>query len=250
MYKSFVFFALIVLLTHSSSAQSFSDAMKEEINIYQKIYDAPLQVAGKPPASFKEFYSQQPFVLALVFTRCVGICSPFLVNLKETIQLQPFEKDFKIIVVSFDPWDTADEMELLARNLGLQSDPKWIFAVTDSIDQMNRSLGFDPVWDSVRMQFDHDALLVGINGDGYITKKLIGLRERNELNQLVASIHNVFSPTYRLPNPNILFSCFNYDPISGKNKPGLGLAFLALPAVMAVGVLLIVSMSVRKRKIL
>jgi hypothetical protein len=136
-------------------------------------------------------------------------------------------------------------MDFLAKKFGLNNDNQWTFAVTDNIENLNKSVGFDPVWDSVQNQYDHDALLVGINKEGYITKKLIGLRDEHELELLINSINNVFAPTYRLPNQNQLFSCFNYNPKTGKNTPGLGLLFIALPAVITLLMLFSISYIVR-----
>ncbi|MBP9056494.1 MAG: hypothetical protein KBF69_08900, partial [Saprospiraceae bacterium] len=50
-------------------------------------------------------------------------------------------------------------------------------------------------------------------------------------------IYNSFTPTHQLPNKNRLFSCFNYDPKTGKNTPGLGLLFIALPAILTIFIL-------------
>lgn len=138
-------------------------------------------------------------------------------------------------------------MESMAKRLGLDKQKQWIFGTTSDIEKLSKSIGFTPIWDSLSNQYDHDALLVGINSDGYITKKLIGMRQGHDLDLLIASVNNIFSPTYRLPNKNSMFSCFNYDPKTGKNTPGLGLLIIALPAVLAVLILVITSYVVHKR---
>lgn len=249
MFKNIVLFLLISSCIYSTSAQSPSTALKEETNIYEKVYDAPLYVSGQGAAVFNELYDRQPVILALVFTRCSGVCNPFLIKLKETLQFGQNDKTpFQVLVLSFDPRDTPEDMKRLAQNLELHENPQWKFATTDSIAPLIHSVGFAPVWDSLRQQYDHDALLAGINKEGYITKKLIGLRERGDLKLLIESINNVFVPTYRLPNQSTLFSCFNYDPVSGKNKPGLGLIFLALPAVITFILLLSIGLWVGGRR--
>ncbi len=78
-----------------------------------------------------------------------------------------------------------------------------------------------------------------VNRGGNITKKLLGIRQVGDLNLMIDSVNNVFSPTYRLPTENTLFSCFNYDPKTGKNTIGFGFFFIALPAILTV--LLLVS---------
>lgn len=137
----------------------------------------------------------------------------------------------------------------LAQRLNLENNKQWLFATTRDIEKLNLSVGFHPKWDSTRSQFDHDALLVGINKEGYITKKLIGLRNQNDLGLLISSVNDVFSPSYRLPGKNLLFSCFNYNPETGKNTPGLGLLFLTLPAVITVVLLLGISYMVKQKRV-
>jgi len=249
MSKNIVFLLFLIIgFCNFAEAQITSNALKEETNIYEKVFDVPLQLVDQQSASFDELYAQRPVILALIFTRCTGICNPFLVKLKENLQFKTQENPFQVLVVSFDPRDSVSDMQQLAKNLGLEENKQWTFAITNSISELNQSVGFDPVWDSLRQQFDHDALLVGINKEGYITKKLIGLREKGDLELLIGSVNNIFSPTYRLPNQNSLFSCFNYDPVTGKNKPGLGLIFLALPAVLTTILLISISYSVRRRR--
>lgn len=236
MLRYLVFPCLLTLLLPSVSAAGRSSAgdWKEEVGIYNRVHDVPLQLVDHKNATLLRLAQDKPLLLALVFTRCSGICSPFLTQLKENLRSEAVEGEFDIVVVSFDPRDGIEDMAMLAERYDLQNDPRWSFGVTETIDELNRSIGFDPVWDDRRKQFDHDALLVGINRDGYITKKLLGIRSANDLALLVDSVNNVFSPTYRLPNPNILFSCFNYDPRTGKSRLGKGLLFIALPAFLTV----------------
>lgn len=247
MFKSIVFTLITIFLSLIANAQTASTGMEEETNIYEKIVNAPLYVNEKQPMTFDELYHQKPLLVALIFTRCSGICSPFLLQLKDNLQLKADDKSFNILVISFDPRDNLEDMNNMARRFGLENDPQWIFAVTDSIEQLNQSIGFHPIWDSTTNQYDHDALLVGINREGYITKKLIGMRTKHDIDLIIASMNNIFAPTYRLPNKNSLFFCFNYDPITGKNTPGLGLLFIALPAVLTILLLVSISYIVRKR---
>ena len=253
MFKDIVIFSSIVMISFVSTnvkGQIASSGWKEEDRIYSKVFDAPL--SGKQLRKGTTLYqvpSQKPTVLALIFTRCTGVCNPFLLELKENIELRTNEKNFNILVMSFDPRDTEKDLDDLAMRFGLSEDKRWEFAVTDSIRSLVQSIGFKPVWDSLRQQYDHDALLIGINSEGYITKKLIGIRNNADLGLLLASIQDSFTPTYRMANPNMLFSCFNYDVKTGKNTPGLGLIFVALPALIAMVIVLSVNFFVRVNRI-
>jgi cytochrome oxidase Cu insertion factor (SCO1/SenC/PrrC family) len=243
MYKNIIYSFIIVFLCAFTkvTGQDLSNNFKEEENIYEKVFDASLTIKGGEQMDFAALYSKKPVLLALIFTRCGGICNPFLVQLKENLQFKNNSREFNVLVLSFDPYDSRIDMDFLAERLGLENNEQWFFATTDSIDKLTQSVGFYPVWDSLRIQFDHEAMLVGVNTDGYITKKLIGLRNKQDLAQMINSVNNIFSASYRLPAKNQLFSCFNYNPETGKNTPGLGLLFLMLPAILTV--LLVIGVS-------
>lgn len=239
MYKSYFLAGFLIFITCGAwSMNSFGpgNGVKEEVNIYRKVYDAPLMGTADNTTLY-QLAQNKPILLALIFTRCSNICYPFLLNLKEALQTEGQSGAYQVLVLSFDPRDSIAELKALAKRFGLEKEPQWTFRVTSSIDELNNSIGFAPIWDPARQQFDHDALLVGINSEGYITKKLIGIRNSADLSQLIRSINNGFTPTYRLPGQNQLFSCFNYNPKTGKNTPGTGLLFIALPAILTVAIL-------------
>lgn len=242
MYPNHVFLCIaLLILIGSPTAYSSptSDTWKEETDIYQPVYDAPLCTSRQPSTiDLSARMHLKPSILALIFTRCTGVCNPLILELQENLKRNPAQRDHQVIVVSFDPRDTSEDMYRYAQRFDLADDPLWTFATTDSIIPLLSSLSFDPSWDPQRQQYDHDALLVGLNTEGIITKKLIGLRSAQDLSSLISSIHNIYAPTYRMPNPNMLFSCFNYDSKTGKNTPGLGLLFIALPALLTVAILL------------
>lgn len=237
----------IMLPSANATGQSPSDGWKEEVNIYARAYDAPLRTTGRQDITLLQLAEEKPLILALIFTRCSGVCTPFLLTLKENMDFAAPLEEFNLVVLSFDPRDNLDDMLSLSRKFDLANDRQWIFAVTDSIEALNQSIGFFPAWDEKREQFDHDALLVGINRQGFVTKKLIGIRGANDLEALIRSARDIFSPTYRLPQANALFSCFNYDPATGKNRPGTGLLFIALPGVLTLMLLVAISLFVRQR---
>ncbi|MGV8090739.1 MAG: hypothetical protein AB2L24_02570 [Mangrovibacterium sp.] len=223
--------------------------LKEEANIYDKVLDASLITSQEIKLPLSQLYKEKPVLLALIFTRCAGICNPFLFQLKENLQIKIDAGEFTVLVLSFDPRDTREDMLLLSEGLNLDNNEQWIFATTTDIEELNQSVGFNPVWDNARAQYDHDALLVGINKEGYITKKLIGLRDRQDLRLLISSVNDIFSPSYRLPNNNQLFSCFNYNPQTGKNTPGLGMLILALPAIITLLLVVGISYNARQKRI-
>jgi cytochrome oxidase Cu insertion factor (SCO1/SenC/PrrC family) len=219
---------------------------REEQNIYEKIYDARLQLADGESATLHQLASKSPLIVTMIFTRCSGVCYPLLLRLKEQLRAVD-SSQYDVLVVSFDPRDSEQDMLALAKRFGLENSSDWKFATTDSIGALTKSVGFSPVWSDSAQQFDHDAFLVGVNERGFITKKLIGMRDDKAINSLIGSVNSVYSVTYRLPTESSLFSCFNYDPVTGKSTPGLGLLFIAIPPVLAFSIVILIRMSVHRR---
>lgn len=251
MFKHFIFLfiTLSFFICQQAEGQSAVNGFEEENNIYEKVYDAKLNFNKDEAQTMAQLYGKKPILLALIYTRCSGICNPFLVQLKENLQFKTDTGNFRVLVLSFDPRDTRQDMQQLAQWLNLENNQQWIFATTADIEKLNLSVGFKPSWDSSRSQYDHDALLVGINQEGYITKKLIGLRSKPDVELMISSVNDVFSPSYRLPGKNQLFSCFNYNPQTGKNTLGLGLLILALPAILSLLLVLGISYGIRHKHI-
>ncbi|KAA0208462.1 MAG: SCO family protein [Ignavibacteriaceae bacterium] len=246
MFKRYILPILIFVCCNLSVSGQSSFDWREEKNIYDQIYNAQLNLSNGERTTIHELAAKKPLLVTLIFTRCTGVCNPLLNGLKQNLRDKTKSGGFSVLVLSFDPRDSLKDMQQLSRAFDLNDDPDWKFALADSIGKVNTSVGFYPVWDEAREQFDHDAFIVGVNSQGYITKKLIGMRGLEELDLMIKSIKNEFSPTYRLPTESNLFSCFNYDPKTGKNKPGTGLLFIAMPIVLSALLIIGIRFKVRK----
>src|SRR5262249_27367236 len=64
----------------------------------------------------------QPLLLALVFTRCAGVCSPFLMSWRAANRELSNRRRVQHLVLSFDPRDSPADMAALARHLDLDDD--------------------------------------------------------------------------------------------------------------------------------
>lgn len=228
--------ALWLLPLYASAAQEGPDASIEEVGLYQQVANVPLQTAAGP-TTLEAVYERTPVMVALIFTRCSGVCSPFLMQLSEDLRFVDHARRFRILVVSFDPRDDLDDMQRYAERFGLEDNDRWIFATTPRIDALTSSVAFESTWDSARRQYEHPALLVGVDESGYITRKMAGIRDPKALASLVRTINNEFIPAYPIPGSDALFSCFKYNPQTGKSEPSFGLLILLLPAVATTSLL-------------
>jgi cytochrome oxidase Cu insertion factor (SCO1/SenC/PrrC family) len=77
---------LTILLSYISElyAQPPAYNLDEETNIYKPVADIKV-ITEKGNINLSEIYSEQPVIIALVSTRCTGVCNPFLIRLKENI---------------------------------------------------------------------------------------------------------------------------------------------------------------------
>ncbi len=136
------------------------------------------------------------------------------------------------MVLSFDPRDTPDDMRRTAGHLGVAGDAGWVLGVAApaDVDRLARALGFWFEWDDDRRQFDHPALLVGIR-EGRVARLLVGGSvNAARLAEVVREARGQFIASYPLPG-DVLFRCFDYDPVTGVATPAWGALVLLVPAL-------------------
>ncbi len=188
-----------------------------------------------PRLQLSEIWRDKPVLLTLVFTRCAGICSPFLMSLKSAVDaIGGAGSDYRVVVLSFDPQDTPADMAALARHIGVSHSRDWIFGTSNAaeIERIAQSTGFWFQWDAERGQFDHPAMLVGVR-EGRIARLLVGgtvLPVR--LKEVVDEVRGEFVPAYPLPG-NVIFRCFQYDPALRRFKLDWGFLLLLMPGCTA-----------------
>lgn len=240
---------LVCILTLGLAAPVFPGdgvyELSEEEGLYTPVADVTLRTSGSE-LRLSQLYARQPVMLALIFTRCTGICSPFMLELSENMRALDPKNKFKVLVVSFDPRDSNADMDRYARLFNVDQDERWMFAITDEIDELTSSVGFRTTWDSTRQQFDHEAFLVAVNGNGYITRKMTGIRSRKDIASMLTTLEGKFLPSYPLPGNESLLSCFTYDPVTGVRKPSYGLLVLVVPGLLTF--LLVLWMGLASRK--
>ncbi|MEM7198889.1 MAG: SCO family protein [Planctomycetota bacterium] len=239
---------LSLLLTAFSAAQEAKiPAPSEARQLGVAVPDVALHMPDGQEASLALVWAQKPVVLALVFSRCSGICSPFLRSAREAVRGVPGAGlDYTVVAVSIDPDDTPERMAAMAKGLELSNDPGWIFATTDaaSIRPLADAVGFDYRWVPERQQFEHPAALIGIK-DGRCARILTGGQvTRARLAELVTELRGGFVSVYP-GTTNVLFRCFDYDPVRGFE---FGWGMLVLVAPTALGLALVLLIFARRRR--
>ena len=195
--------------------------------------------AGEMPLS--AMWNRRPLLLTLVFTRCAGVCTPYLRALRSADEALGSPSDVHRVVLSFDPRDSAADMARTAEHLMVAGSEGWTLGVASpaDIERLSRALGFWFDWDEERQQFDHPAMVAGIRA-GRVARLLIGgTVSRARLGEVVREARGQFVASYPLPG-RTRFRCFEYDPATGEAYLSWGILVLVVPALGALATTLLV----------
>jgi cytochrome oxidase Cu insertion factor (SCO1/SenC/PrrC family) len=224
----------LVVLAAVASAQPSPGPLPEEGRyVGRRVPDLVFRDASGHEESLLAF-GETPLVVALVFTRCAGVCSPFLASLAHAQQAVGDRGDYRTLVLSFDPRDTPADMEELAARVGMRRAEDWTFAVAPpgDVKRLGDAFGFWYSWDADRAQFDHPAMLVALDR-GRVVRVLVGTRvEPVRLQEIVRELRGDFVAAYPQPG-RVVFRCFQYRADTGELRLDWGFLILVVPAVFA-----------------
>jgi protein SCO1/2 len=203
---------------------------EEDRLLYAPIPDIQLTTSIGTQVTLSEASGGRPVLLSFAFTRCAGICSPFLRSWRSAERSVGRASAYSRVVLSFDPRDTPADMAMLAHHLEVESGEDWTFAVADPDDvrRLADATGFWYEWDPNRNQFDHPAMLIGIR-KGRLVRLLVGGSVTSaRLDELVREVTGVFVPSYPLPS-RARFRCVQFDGTTGRVALDWGFALLLVP---------------------
>lgn len=222
---------------------------REERYVYRPVPDAVVATRGGA-TSLERLWRDRPILLTLVYTRCVGVCYPFVRSLKEAIRrVGGLGRDYRVVVLSFDPEDTVETMTAMARTVGLADHPDWVFGVTslEAIDRLTHTVGYWTRWDPAARQYDHPSVLIGIDR-GRVVRFLVGATVVPErLYEVVRELRGDFVGTYPLPKKNVVFRCLQYRPGQGTTLDW-GFLLLPTPGFVAFGITAFIFWQARRRR--
>ncbi len=219
--------AILLLLTwHGAGAA----AVEPPSGLYRPIPDVSIDVDGSPHASLLSWCTDEPTMITLVYSRCGGICYPFLDELRDKAA-GVGEKPYRMLILSFDPRDTRASMDAMAETAGLHGDPRWTFGVIDpaQIATLARSVGFTFSRDDRTGQLEHPPILIGVDRKGRIVRVVNKFDlTRQDMWQVYRDIQGEFISLNKDGTPTSV-SCFTYDPRRGSVHLSWGMLVLYLP---------------------
>ncbi len=209
--------------------------------------DAPVKDETGREAPLRSFFGPRPVVFALAYFQCSMLCNVVLDDMAASLKVVPFTpgKDYDVVVVSFDPRDTAAlaaaKKGAIVKNYGKpETAAAWHFltAGPDSIAAITRAAGFRYYWDQDTRQFAHAAGLLLLTPQGRISRYFYGVEfpaKDIRLGLVEASGDQIGTAV-----DQVLLYCFHYNPVIGKYS-AVAMNIVRLGgAITVIGLLLLV----------
>lgn len=213
-----------------------SIVQQEERHLYHEVPDVTFKVAGGQQLRLSDLWDEQPVLITLFYQRCVGTCSPFLRSLGGAIDdIGGLGETYKAVSLSFDPADTVERVDGLARSLKIGKPGEWYVGVAapEDVQRLTQAIGFWYKAIPESDQFDHPALVAAVYR-GKIMRVLLGNTvSRPRFRELVLEMQGKFVPMYETPNADTRFRCVDVNPDTGELTVGWGMLILGLPAMLS-----------------
>ena len=228
-----------------------SSPLRDEVRLVdRRLPDVPLSLGDGRVAQLSSLWRDTPLLITFFYHRCVGTCTPFLRMVRSAVEeAGGLGRDYRVLALSFDPADSAADVQLHAEAMGLANDPNWLFAAADaeSIARITSELEYAYWRDPNSGQYDHESLLVAVD-QGRVIRALLGYpMQLSRFRELAWELRGSFVPYYEVPG-SALLRCFQFDPRTGGSRPDWGLLVLLTPGVTAIGIALAVFIRPARRR--
>lgn len=163
----------------------------------------------------------RPIVLALVYHRCLGLCSLLLGGLTKSLEAIDWQlgRELDVVTVSIDPEETpeiaassrAGYLQALGRST---EDPTWaaLTGPATSIDALAAAVGFRFQYLDGQKQFAHAAALFILTPDGRVSRYLYGVEFPPT--QLKAALFEASGGRVGTSFERVILRCWQWDPTS------------------------------------
>ena len=179
--------------------------------------------AGRDVRLGDYFKTGKPVVFAFVYYDCTMLCTQVMNGISSALKVVPFEigKDFEVVLVSFDPRDTAKgATEKKAAHLEYWSTEKsagaWHFltGTEPEIRRATQAAGFSYQCDARNNQFAHVSGVLVTTPEGRVSRYFYGIEYSPE--ELRLALVESGKGAIGSKIDELLLYCFHYDPESGR----------------------------------
>lgn len=173
--------------------------------------------------------AERPLVLVLAYYGCPMLCSLVLNGTMTGVKgmNETPGKEYRILVVSFDPRDKVDvareKRANYAKALGRTIEPiggsdlaSFEFAIGEEseVQRLAQSVGFRYRWDEPLGQYAHAAGIFIITPKGVLSQALTGVEYPSD--ELSTAVTEAGKEVWHSPLKSVLFYCFQFNPHTGK----------------------------------
>lgn len=223
-----------ILYAFATASVGAEPSVRSEDQVLERIgFDQKLDVSLPLDAVFTDYrgedvtlgsyFGERPVIVAPIYYNCPMLCGLIVNGLLESIKEVAFNpgEDYDIVVVSFDPRETADLaesnrkvfLERLGR-VGAETGVHFLVGEEDQIHRLTEAIGFKYEWVPEIDDFAHASGVVLATPDGRTSRYFFGIDyppRDMRLGLVEASENKIGSPVDRL-----LLFCYHYDPKTGE----------------------------------
>jgi protein SCO1/2 len=157
----------------------------------------------------------KPTLLLFSYYTCEGSCPLRIDNLNELIKSSSSlkERDFRVLVLSFDEKDTLEKLRKFVKNHGPFT-RHWVFGLIkpEDIRVLTESVGFRFFYSERDKTFVHTNVYVFLSPEGRITRYLFGVRPEEKDVKLALIEAESGKVTLSSLVDLALLVCYTYDP--------------------------------------
>jgi len=226
--------AACLLAAGAASAQQFRDEPPDTdgIGIIEHLgerlpLDLPLTDESGASVTLGDFFNDgKPVLFTLVYYRCPAICNALLNGLVYTLNDMEMTagEEFRIVIVSFDPTETADLADAKKKNYlshyerdRATAEKGWRFLVGEesSTTTLSEAVGFEYRYEPRTGLYTHAASLMVCTPDGRLSRYINDVVF--EPDTLRLALTEAAEGTIGTPMERFLLKwCYAYDPGAGK----------------------------------
>ncbi|HKV26266.1 MAG TPA: SCO family protein [Candidatus Acidoferrum sp.] len=202
--------------------------------------DLPFTDETGRSVQLKEYFTNRPVVLALVYYGCPMLCDQLQEGLVGSLRMLSFTpgKDYQVVFVSFDPRDTLTiaaqkKAEAVKQFHRPETADGWHFltGTPDSIRALTQAANFRYSFDQKSGLFAHASGIMLLTPDGRISRYFYGVEYPSR--EIRLGLVDASAGKIGTVVDHVLLYCFQYDPSTAKYSASI-LKILRLGGVLTI----------------
>lgn len=185
--------------------------------------DLPFTDEAGHPVHLRDYFTQRPVILALVYYGCPMLCDELEQGVVGSLRMLSFSpgRDYEVVFVSFDPRDTpemaaqkkATAMEQFRRP---ETAGGWHFLTgsPESIAALTKAANFRYKFDEKSKLFAHASGILLVTPDGRISRYFYGVEYPSR--DLRLGLVDASAGKIGTAVDHVLLFCYHYDPSSAR----------------------------------